>query len=321
VSVARLAAYVRRSHIAVVHTSDRPRDAFVCVLLARLTGAKCIIHAHVAYGEWMSRILRWSLRRADAVIAVSRFVAGSLVSSGHVASRIYVVLNGISADDWQPGSGREEARRELGVSATAPVIVTVCRLFPEKGPAELIRALALVRREEPDVRLVVVGEDMTPDGSYTRELASLASALGLDRHVIFTGRRNDVARLMAAADVFAMPSLEEPFGLVYLEAMAMRLPVVALDRGGTPEVVEHARSGLLSRPGDLEALAENLLMLLRDPVRRERMGEYGRREVEQRFTTERMARDVAEVYRSVLAEEIGGAGELEGAGHADSLSR
>ena len=97
-----------------------------------------------------------------------------------------------------------------------------------------------------------------------RELAALADELGVDDSVVFTGRRSDVARLMAAADVFAMPSLEEPFGLVYLEAMAMRLPVVALDSGGTPEVVEHGRSGLLSAPGDIDALAANIVELLSD---------------------------------------------------------
>ncbi len=109
--------------------------------------------------------------------------------------------------------------------------------------------------------------------------------------------------LMAAADVFAMPSVGEPFGLVYAEAMAMELPVVALDSGGTPEVVQHGTTGLLSAPGNLDALADNLSRLLADPDRRHRMGMNGRHRVETEFTSARMAADVAHVYQAVLGRQ------------------
>jgi glycosyltransferase involved in cell wall biosynthesis len=301
VSLARLARYIRRHDIQIIHASDRPRDAFASNVLARLTGAKCIVHVHVGYGSWMTRLRRWSLKRADALIAISDFVKGSLVSSGHERRTTHVVLNAIDVDDWQPGVGRDEIRRELGLPETAPVLVTVCRLFGAKGPEQLIRALAIVRQEQPDVRLLIVGDDGPMQGSYERQLADLVHELGLDDHVVFTGRRSDVPRLMAAADVYAMPSFDEPFGLVFLEAMAMQRPVVALDNGGTPEVVEHGRNGLLSAPGDVEAFAANVLVLLRDPELREQMGRFGRRRVEERFTIGRMAQDTASVYRLVAS--------------------
>ncbi len=115
------------------------------------------------------------------------------------------------------------------------------------------------------------------------------------------GWRDDVARLMAAADIYAMPSTGEPFGLVYAEAMAMKLPVVALTDGGTPEVVEDGCSGLLSDHGDTDALAANLVTLLENPGRRRKMGEYGRRRVEACFTTDRLAREIAEAYRQIAS--------------------
>jgi glycosyltransferase involved in cell wall biosynthesis len=108
---------------------------------------------------------------------------------------------------------------------------------------------------------------------------------------------------MAAADLFAMPSLGEPFGLVYLEAMAMGLPVVALDSGGTPEVVEHGVTGLLSQPGDASQLTTNLLTLLADPERRKNMGDAGRRRVEAYFATPRMAADTSAVYQRLTSGE------------------
>ena len=146
---------------------------------------------------------------------------------------------------------------------------------------------------------------------------------------MFLGRREDVPQLMAAADIFAMPSLEEPFGLVYLEAMAMERPVVGLDSGGTPEVVEDGRTGLLASPGDTAGLAARLVELVRDPARRRAMGQYGRQQVDERFTIDRMGSDVGRVYELVSLRCTPGDGaELEaghllvnGAGHAGAIGR
>jgi glycosyltransferase involved in cell wall biosynthesis len=132
-------------------------------------------------------------------------------------------------------------------------------------------------------------------------MQELARELGLGEAVIFTGGRSDVREIMAACDVFSMPSDEEPFGLVYLEAMAMERPVVALDNGGTPEVVEHEQSGLLSAHQDIPAFAANLVALLRDPDRRARMGARGRERVLTRFSAQRMARDAGDAYEAIVA--------------------
>lgn len=298
-SLVSLAWYVHRRRIDVLHTSDRPRDAAAVVLLGRLTRTPTIVHVHVAWGEWMSGMLKRALRGADALVGVSSSVRDSLVEAGHDPTRCHVVLNAIQPERWHPGQGREDARRELGIPDGDPVIVTVCRLFPGKGPGELIRALAKVRADHPAARLVIVGREMV-DG-YVAELRALAAELGVADRVIFTGLRRDVDRMMAAADVYAMPSLGEPFGLVFAEAMAMELPVVALDSGGAPEVVEHGRTGLLSAYGDVDELARNLSALLGDPERRRTMGRLGRARVEEHFTVERMARDMAAVYRVVAA--------------------
>ena len=146
---------------------------------------------------------------------------------------------------------------------------------------------------------MIVGTEMVP--GFQHHLLDVARDLGVGEHVLFTGQRSDVERLMAAADIFAMPSLGEPFGLVFLEAMAMMLPVVALDSGGTPEVVEHNVSGLLSDPGDTDQLIQNMLALLRDPERRRRMGAAGRQRVEADFTIPRMARDTAMLYKGLAS--------------------
>ena len=299
-SIARLAWLVRRRGIRIVATSDRPRDALVCVLLGRLTRARSVVHVHVGWGEWMSGMLKWSLRHADALVGVSAYVAGTLVASGHDAARVHSVLNAVDLARWEPDVGRAETRAALGLADDAVVALTVCRLFPGKGVAELIGALARVREQRPDTVLLVAGRE-TQTG-YAAELAALARSLGQESHVRFLGLRDDVPALMAAADVYAMPSREEPFGLVFAEAMAMELPVVALRSGGAPEVVEDGRTGLLVRDDDPDALAAHLLALVEDPELRRTMGAQGRKLVESHFTTDRMARDVATVYRRVLEE-------------------
>jgi len=183
------------------------------------------------------------------------------------------------------------------------VLASVSRLFSWKGQRELLRAYALVRNEVANSRVLIVGADAheVEAGSFTEELKALARSLGIEQQVIFTGPRSDVPRVMAACDLFTMPSFEEPFGLVFLEAMAMKKPVVALDNGGTPEVVEHGRSGLLSSPRDIQGLAANILRLANDPSLRGRMAEYGRSQVLERFSARRMAAAAAEAYERVLA--------------------
>ena len=305
-SFIRLVRDARRHRISIVHTTDRPRDAFASLILARLTGSKCIVHAHVGFdAAWMGRMLQWSMKRADALIAISQFVASTLIAGGHDASRVHVVHNAIDLSRWTPGKGREEARRELDVAPGAPVVITVCRLFPAKGTTELLHAFASAHVERPNARLVVVGREMTP--GYAAQLADLAVELGVAEHVVFTGQRSDVPTLMAGADIYAMPSMYEPFGLVYLEAMAMELPVVALNSGGTPEVVEHGIDGLLSDPGDVDALTANLASLLDDPDRCRAMGRHGRNRTESRFTVARMAGDTEAVYRLLASTPTGDA--------------
>src|SRR6185369_1990702 len=149
--------------------------------------------------------------------------------------------------------------------------------------------------------LVIVGEDAAGhSGSFKQELKELAAKLELSDHVVFTGGRSDIPRVMAACDIFTLPSFEEPFGLVFLEAMAMEKAVVAVDNGGTPEVVEHGRSGLLSPPWDIPALASNISTLVRDPELRRNFGRRGRARVLEYFNAPRMARDAARAYEAVL---------------------
>jgi glycosyltransferase involved in cell wall biosynthesis len=194
-------------------------------------------------------------------------------------------------------------RSEFGISADAPVLVSAARLFRYKGQHDLLAALPAVKDRFPEVRVLIVGQDdprgFQGDQSYSDVLRGMCTELDLWDNVVFAGWRTDVKELMAASDLYVMPSFEEPFGMVFIESMYLRRPVIALDNGGTREVVDNGGSGLLSEPGDVEAISGNIVRLLEDRDLRVQMGEHGRRRVVELLNAERMTRDVERVYDSI----------------------
>ena len=250
-SVLRLAWYVRRRGIELIHTADRPRDAAVAVLLSRITRAKCIVHAHVGFdAEWMRGIAAAGDPRCRrARIAISEYVAGTLRDAGCDPRSTYVVLNGIEPARWQPGTRARAIRRELAIDDTTPVVLTVCRLFRAKGVSELIKALHDVSDEVP---IRGAPRRRRGDGSRTisTSCASMVRAYDLDDRVRFLGRRDDVPALMAAADVFAMPSHIRAVRLgLSRRPWRWRCRSWRSTTAERCEVVEQGVTGLLSPPG------------------------------------------------------------------------
>jgi glycosyltransferase involved in cell wall biosynthesis len=303
-SLVHLVGYLWRNHIDIIHCTEKPRDAFLGFLLSRITGAKCVIHLHVKAERWISPLVRWSMGRADALIGVSDFVRESILDMGYRPEKTFSVLNSLDLSRWNDALDGEGIRQEFGMAPDTPLVVVISRLFHWKGHTELLKALSRIKMVSPQVRLMVVGEDdprgAPGRGSFLMELKKLVYELEMEPQVIFTGFRKDIPQILAACDIFAMPSFEEPFGMVYLEAMAMKKPIIALDNGGAREIVEHNKSGLLSPPYDINALADNLMCMIQEPAMRRRMGDYGRQHVERYFTAARMAGEVLDIYQHIL---------------------
>lgn len=302
----QLAGLIRRHNIRIIHSPEVPHKTIHSLLLARLTGARLLVHLHVLMDDWIPELTRNNMRRADMVVTVSEAVKDSLVAIGVRAERIRVNLNGIDLGLWHPDLDGAPVRAELGIPAGATVLTIMSRIYPAKGHAEVIRALASLKHEVGDFRFLIVGTDdrtATPGGhSHTEELRALATDLGIGEQVIFTGFRFDAERILAASDIYAMPSPKEACSLAYMEAMAMRCPVIGVSGGGTPEVIEHGVTGLLSKPDDQAALTAHIRSLLTSPSLRTQMGDAGRRRVEQHFTVERMARDMERLYDLLLTD-------------------
>jgi glycosyltransferase involved in cell wall biosynthesis len=215
------------------------------------------------------------------VVATSRYSRDRIVEAYGIRSvKIVIVPELIDPSAWGEGAGEPP-----GTGAEAPAILTVAHMYPRKNLGVLLRAYARLRDAGVPFQGWVVG-----DGPCRRAWERLRDALGLGDRVRFLGtipRRNLVERYRRAA-VFCLPSRQEGFGIVFLEAMACGKPVVAARAAATPETVLDGETGLLVDPDDAEGLARALAGLLADPDRRRAMGEAGRRRVEE-FRADRVA--------------------------------
>ncbi len=240
---------------------------------------------------------RWVDRKLDHYIAVSEAILTAMQAhSALKTDRVTVVPNGLGCPDPARLTPTAEVRRTLGIAPNVPMIVCAARLEPEKDVASLIAAMGLLKKKNSRAVCVIAGH-----GSLREALDQQIAGLGLGETVRLLGFRSDVLSLINAADLFVLPSLAEPFGLVLLEAMSLAKPVVATNSGGPTEIVRHGETGLLVPPGDSAALAESLARLTESPDLAGKMGQQGSARFTERFTAKRMARDTAAVYAKCRA--------------------
>ena len=237
---------------------------------------------------------RWLSQQTHCVIAISDAVRDLLVGRGDNGEKITVVRNGIPDVSLQILEDAEKMREELKIG-DAPFVFCAARLEHEKDVTSLIEAMKVVVEQTPNVQCLVAGEGVLRD-----ELQSQIDELKLSSNVRLLGFRDDVLDLMRACDVFVLPSLAEPFGLVLIEAMALSKPVVATDEGGPREIVQDGESGFLVAPSSPRGLADALLKLLNDEKSRAQMGQKSRARYKELFTAQRMAQEIADVYRKAL---------------------
>jgi glycosyltransferase involved in cell wall biosynthesis len=231
----------------------------------------------------------------DRYIAVSAEVARGLRQNfGVPEHKITVVRNGISLTRFE-GTAPGGLRDALTRGADRPIVLTIARLTDQKGHDVLLEAATHV----PEGLFVLAG-----DGPLRPALEQRARQLGIERRIIFLGQREDVPELLAAADLFVLPSLYEGLPLSVLEAMAAGTPVIATAIGGTDEAVIDGSTGLLVPPRDARALAGAIQRLLGDPPLARRLAEAGLARVYREFAGDKMASRVSRVYDSVLQPEL-----------------
>ena len=302
-----LTRFLKANDIDVVHT-HRYKDNVLGTIAAKLAGTPNVVRTvhglrepmtgwnHIKFRVYETLDKATLLCFADLVIAVSKRMADTLRESGYRPTMVTHIHNGVDLRKVTARRSRDEVRRELGIDRETFLIGTAGRLSPVKGHAGLLRAARLILQKEHGAKFLIVG-----GGPLERELIDTAARLQVDGACLFPGPRTDVHDLIAAMDIFVLPSLDEGIPMAILEAMALGTPVVATAVGGVPEVVQHGVTGLLVEPGNEAALAGACLELARDRDRAQRLGAQARRVVAEEFSHERSGGTLMDVYRSVTA--------------------
>lgn len=248
---------------------------------------------------------------ATARVAVSGYVARRLRGSWLPAGEPWIVPNAVEIPDAEARAEGRSVRSEFGWPGNWPLVLWCGRLQRWKGAHVFVRAAALVQKKLAEARFLVVGGSLFGlEPRYPQELRSLAKELQIDARLRFAGHREDVGRLMAASDIVVQSSIApEPFGMVLLEAMVRGKPVIASDAGGPREIVLAGETGLLVPPNDAAALADAILKVLDDLGLGRKIGEAGRRRVEECFGIRTMIGKIEALYDALCA---GGGGAKVG---------
>jgi len=238
------------------------------------------------------------LNRADVIIATtSSYAKESKFLKGY-EDKIVVIPNGIEIEEVTTNYSKGECRTKLELPADKNLILFLGSLVPYKGPDVLLKALHLVKKEIPDVKLIFAGR-----GPMLTELRELSKKLDLDENIEFLGFVEESLKPMyfKASDIFCLPSttMLESFGIVNLEAMASGVPIVSSNFGGIPDIVKDGENGLLAKPGDVEDLSDALIYLLKNEDVRQKMGDDGLKKVE-RYSWRKIAEETEEIYKKVL---------------------
>jgi glycosyltransferase involved in cell wall biosynthesis len=289
-AASRLIRYIRQHHIQVVHSFDAPLNMFA-VPIARFAGVPAVISSQRGHRDLTGGVtkfcLRVSDRLTDAVVVNCDAMRRHLVDDeGVPESKIRICYNAVDVDQFK-------RRATVSPWPGKPVIGVVCALRPEKGLDTLLRAFAMLSRQ--DAMLAIVGS-----GPELPRLTALALELGIAARCHFEPATSEVAEWLSRIDIFVLPSRTEALSNALMEAMACACCPIATRVGGNPELIDDGGNGLLFEVDNVEQLAAQMEELLADPERRQRMAAAASAKMASRFTHAQAASTMQEIYDLVL---------------------
>lgn len=297
--VRTIASAIRRHKVDLAHSHEFSL-AMYGAWAARFAGVPHVVTMHGGryYAQRLRRrlALRASLAITARTVAVSADLARAMSRDLWMdPSHLRVVVNGVR----HVPPDHVTLRAELGLSYDAHLLVAVGNLYPVKGHAHLIDAMALLSDRYPTLHLAICGR-----GGLADVLAARARAAGLEGRVHLLGLRSDVPAVLSAADVFVLPSLNEGLPLALLEAMFAGLPIVASRVGEVPRALGYGDAGMLVPPGKPAAIAASLDMLLGDATYARMMAERAARRAHAEYDVSRMVEQYLRTYRALLRREV-----------------
>jgi glycosyltransferase involved in cell wall biosynthesis len=295
----KLRGYLRRHGIQLLHAFDGP-TRLLGVPAGRLARLPAVLTSHrgsYTFFENNRTILRayqWMDAWADGVVANCKAMSDELTGmAGISAAHVHLNYNGIDADRYAPGEPRLRPAYLDGMNQT--VIGCIAGLRPEKDLLTLVEAFAMVHREFPKTRLLLVGENRD-------RILSRIAQLRLSSVANIEPETRDVENWLRCLDIFVLPSLTEAFSNSLMEAMSSQRICIASRVGGNPELIDHGVNGLLFEPGDSHSLASQLRTALSDPQSAGRLAEAARARIRSEFSVEAAADRLEAIYRLRLGK-------------------
>lgn len=273
--------FIKKGKYDIIHCHTS-KGGFIGRFAARLAGSKIIVyspHGDVFKGYFNNLVTnifvmleRFAAPFTDNIITLSKKGAERFLEHGiGTRQQLKHIYNGIDIISYKrTKTTRAEKRIELGLGKDDFVCATVGRLVPVKGHQYLIEAIKKVVNKIPSAKFLFIG-----DGELMPDLLAQTKSLGLCKNILFLGARSDIAEILNCIDIFLLPSLNEGFGIVLVEAMAMKKPVIATNVGGVPEIVVNETTGILLSPKDPEAFSSAIIRLYDTPEISMKMGLAG----------------------------------------------
>jgi L-malate glycosyltransferase len=299
----RLSRVLKQLRPDVIHAHDPHAVAMAATALAIAAPSPrppLLASRRVEFRIGHNSFSRWKYSQVDCFVANSAAIRDRLVADGIPPHKTTIVHEGVDVERIA-AMPAADVHAELYLPHGAPIVGNVAALVPHKGQHHLIEAAALVVREVPDARFVILGE-----GELRESLEKQIKDRHLERHVFLAGFRPNAVELTKGIDVFAMSSVTEGMCTALVDAMAASKPAVCTTAGGIPEVMIDGVTGFLVAPRDHQAMAARLVQLLRDDSLRARMGEAALLRAREAFTVERMVSGTAAVYDRLAGRRRGG---------------
>ncbi|WP_070121118.1 N-acetyl-alpha-D-glucosaminyl L-malate synthase BshA [Bacillus marinisedimentorum] len=300
----KMAEVSKREGLDLLHVHYAVPHAISAILAREMTGGKLKVVTTLhgtditVLGEdpSLSEAIRFGIERSDAVTAVSRALIDQTREMLMTDKQIIPIHNFVDEREYHPRK-HEGLRAAYGISPHEKVVVHISNFRHVKRVPDVIRLFGNIVRSMP-ARLLLIG-----DGPEYSKVSSLVSELGLEDHVLFLGKQENVAELLSISDLMLLLSQKESFGLVLLEAMACGVPCIGTDIGGIPEIIEHGKNGYIIDTGDIEAGTRHALGLLENSVLHSRFRQAALDTAAQKFHSGAIVNQYEKVYYETLAEK------------------
>lgn len=297
---AQLLKAMKAIRVDIVHTHDL-RSNVVGLLCARWYRKPVITTVH----GWIANTTKRKIYRAldkgllrffDAIVAVSSRTKELIERAWIAGSRITVINNALKVEQYIPDRSDQSYRAELGIDEKTILVANIGRLSPEKGHLEFLQAGRELLQTHANIKLVLIGV-----GPEQLRLERFVSDNGMTKNVVFAGFRNDMKRVYNSLDLVVQSSYTEGMPNVVLEALLMKVPVIASDVGGTAEIIEHEKTGILIQPGQQAELVREMCDFVANPLKHKAMALLGRDVVMDRFNHQKRVKKFAALYNQLLA--------------------